>query len=185
MASASLNFVGMDKLSIHSTVGALIPTQCRLVAKTVLDLVAVGMAIAVEEVMGEAVAAVEEIMGEAVAAVLALEVIQVMNLVVVGVVAAALVAVLKQRQLPLVVSKRNAGTTPHLTLLTVRALHDRPSQGLTVKLMGKQVVLETDQTVCVLVQSRPSLKLGRRLMLLGHLPNTFCWWREAFITSTI
>jgi len=174
MASASLNFVGMDKLSIHSTVGALIPTQCRLVAKTVLDLVAVGMAIAVEEIMGEAVAAV-----------LALEVIQVMNLVVVGVVAAALVAVLKQRQLPLVVSKRNAGTTPHLTLLTVRALHDRPSQGLTVKLMGKQVVLETDQTVCVLVQSRPSLKLGRRLMLLGHLPNTFCWWREAFITSTI
>jgi hypothetical protein len=174
MASASLNFVGMDKLSIHSTVGALIPTQCRLVAKTVLDLVAVGMAIAVEEIMGEAVAAV-----------LALEVIQVMNLVVVGVVAAALVAVLKQRQLPLVVSKRNAGTTPHLTLLTVRALHDRPSQGLTVKLMGKQVVLETDQTVCVLVQSRPSFKLGRRLMLLGHLPNTFCWWREAFITSTI
>lgn len=182
MASASLNFAGMDKLSIHSTVGALILTQCQLVAKTVLDLAAVVMAIAVEEVMGEAVATVEEIMGEAVAAVLALEV---MNLMVVGVVAAALVAVLKQRQLPLVVSKRNAGTTPHLTLSTVRAPYDRPSQELTVKLMGKQVVLETDQTVCVLVQSRPSLKLGRRLMLLGHLPNTFCWWREAFITSTI
>ena len=167
MASVSLNFAGMDRLLIHLTVGALIPTHSRLVAKTDPDLV--GVVIAAVEEMEEAVAvaAVEGIMGEEVAAVavvvveaeLALEVIQVISLVVVvGMVAAALVVVLQQRQLPLVVFRRNAGTTLHQTQLTVPAPHDRPSQKLTEELTGKLVVRAINQMVCVLVQFKPNLR---------------------------
>ncbi len=167
MASVSLNFAGMDRLLIHLTAGALIPTHSRLVAKTDLDLV--GVVIAAVEEMEEAVvvAAVEGIMGEEVAAVavvvveaeLALEVIQVISLVVVvGMAAAALVVVLQQRQLPLVVFRRNAGTTLHQTQLTVPAPHDRPSQKLTEELTGKLVVRAINQMVCVLVQFKPNLR---------------------------
>jgi len=190
MASVSLNFVGMDRLLIHLTAGALIPIQSRLVAKMDLDLVAVVAAVEeMEEVV--AVAPVEGIMGEVVAAVavvvaeLALEVIQVISLVVVvgmaaaalvvvGMAAAALVVVLQQRQLPLVAFKRNAGTTLHQTRLTVPAPHDRPSQKLIEKLTGKLVVRAINQMVCVLVRFKPNFRLGPRLMLPGHLPNTFC-----------
>lgn len=152
MASVSLNFAGMDRLSIHLTVGALIPTHSQLVAKTDLDLVAVVIA-AVEE-MEEAVAVV---VGEVE---LALEVIQVISLivVVVGMAAAALVVVLQQRQLLLVVFRRNAGTTLHQTQLTVPAPCDRPSQKLTEELTGKLVVRATNQMVCVLVQFKPNLR---------------------------
>lgn len=161
----------MDRLLIHLTVGALIPTHSRLVAKTDLDLV--GVVIAAVEEMEEAVAvaAVEGIMGEEVAAVavvvvvvvveaeLALEVIQVISLVVVvGMAAVALVVVLQQRQLPLVVFRRNAGTTLHQTRLTVPAPHDRPSQKLTEELTGKLVVRAINQMVCVLVQFKPNLR---------------------------
>ncbi len=169
MASVSLNFAGMDRLLIHLTAGALIPTHSRLVAKTDLDLV--GVVIAAVEEMEEAVvvAAVEGIMGEEVAAVavvvvvveaeLALEVIQVISLVVVvGMAAVALVVVLQQRQLPLVVFRRNAGTTLHQTRLTVPASHDRPSRKLTEELTGKLVVRAINQMVCVLVQFKPNLR---------------------------
>jgi hypothetical protein len=151
MASVSLSFAGMDRLSIHLTAGALIPTHSQLVAKTDLDLVAVVIA-AVEE-MEEAVAVV---VGEVE---LALEVIQVISLiVVVGMAAAALVVVLQQRQLLLVVFRRNAGTTLHQTQLTVPAPCDRPSQKLTEELTGKLVVRATNQMVCVLVQFKPNLR---------------------------
>jgi len=169
MASVSLNFAGMDRLLIHLTVGALIPTHSQLVAKTDLDLVAVVIAAVeeMEEAVAVAVAAVEGIMGEEVAAVavvvveaeLALEVIQVISLVVVvGMAAVALVVVLQQRQLPLVVFRRNAGTTLHQTRLTVPAPHDRPSQKLTEELTGKLVVRAINQMVCVLVQFKPNLR---------------------------
>ena len=167
MASVSLNFAGMDRLLIHLTVGALIPTHSQLVAKTDLDLVAVVIAAVEEMEEAVAVAAVEGIMGEEVAAVavvvveaeLALEVIQVISLVeVVGMAAAALVVVLQQRQLPLVVFRRNAGTTLHQTQLTVPAPHDRPSQKLTEELTGKLVVRAINQMVCVLDQFKPNLR---------------------------